>query len=624
MLSQAYLACRRYICVTSDFMKTIGTLLLLVCAFGARTQTPCVDGFAGPYPCENIDLLHFMQPSQFGGGTTNEVWGWVDPNSGKEYALLGKSNGVAFIDLSNPLNPVYLGTLPPHTANSTWRTLRVYNNHVFVGSEASGHGLQVFNLMQLASVTNPPVTFAESAWYNGFSRCHSLVINEATGYLYACGTNTFSGGLHIVNIQNPLAPVLAGSYSLNGYTHEAQVVMYNGPDTEHVGKEIVFCYNGNSDKLVIVDATDKTDVVKIKDLTYPLAGYPHQGWLDPTQRYLLMDDELDEYNGLVNNTRTLIWDMLDLNNPVYMGDFLATTESVDHNQYIIGNLDFQSNYTAGLRILDITNIAAASLTEVAYFDHYPYDDNPTFDGTWMNYPYFESGVIPVTDIDYGLFLLKPNFIQVSEDSFTLCSSTPAVLNVSAAAGFAGPINFTVEGLPAGASASFSSNGIAAPATVTLTISNLPALNATYPVTVKAVGAHFHYDRKIVLQVSAAQSWFADQDGDGFGAGTAVSSCTALSAHALVSGDCDDLNNAVYPGAPGTGQNLDNNCNSAVEGPELLCADLTGDTVVNVADLLIFMSDLGCAGTCVGDFTGDNLVNTNDLLIFLAAFGNFCF
>ncbi|MBL7941816.1 MAG: hypothetical protein JNM00_03570, partial [Flavobacteriales bacterium] len=56
---------------------------------------------------------------------------------------------------------------------------------------------------------------------------------------------------------------------------------------------------------------------------------------------------------------------------------------------------------------------------------------------------------------------------------------------------------------------------------------------------------------------------------------------------------------------------------------VLCPDLTGDGVVNVADLLLFMADLGCNGTCIGDFTGDNTVNINDLLLFLAAFGNFC-
>ncbi|NIR67130.1 MAG: hypothetical protein GWN61_22100, partial [candidate division Zixibacteria bacterium] len=64
----------------------------------------------------------------------------------------------------------------------------------------------------------------------------------------------------------------------------------------------------------------------------------------------------------------------------------ATTAAIDHNQYIKGNYAYQSNYRAGLRILDISNISGASLTEVAYFDIYPANDNPNFNGSWSNYP----------------------------------------------------------------------------------------------------------------------------------------------------------------------------------------------------------------------------------------------
>jgi len=586
-------------------------------------QTPCENGYAGIYPCENIDLLYHMTPDQIGGGTTNEVWGWVDPISGKEYALLGKSNGVAFIDLSIPTAPVYLGTLPPHTGNSLWRTLRVYNNYLFVGSEASGHGLQVFDLTELPTVIAPPVTFAEDAWYNGFGKCHSLVINEDTGYLYACGTNTYSGGLHIVNIQNPLVPVLAGSYSLSGYTHEAQVLIYNGPDTEHVGKEIVFCYNGNSDRLVLVDATDKSDVTLISQTTYALAGYPHQGWLDETERFLVMDDELDEYQGLVANTRTLIWDMINLDAPLYMGDYIASTTSVDHNQYIIGNLDYQSNYTAGLRILDVTNIASASLTEVAYFDHYPSDDNTAFDGTWMNYPFFESGVIPVTDIDFGMFIVKPNFIHLAENSTDVCAADDAIITIEVASGFAGPINFSVAGLPFGAVANFSANGVTAPTTVVLTISNLPNTSSSHLISIEADGFYNSYTRDFTINTSVYSVWFADNDNDGFGAGAVVNACLQPPLHVANNDDCDDMRNDVFPGATGTQENVDNNCNGAVEGDEIICPDLNNDGTVNISDLLLFMAEFGCLSGCTLDLTGDGTVSTPDLLVFLGAFGGGC-
>ena len=44
--------------------------------------------------------------------------------------------------------------------------------------------MQVFDLTKLRNVSNPPVTFAETAHYAGFVAGHSLWMNEATEYLY--------------------------------------------------------------------------------------------------------------------------------------------------------------------------------------------------------------------------------------------------------------------------------------------------------------------------------------------------------------------------------------------------------------------------------------------------------
>jgi len=260
------------------FMKYLLFLIMGIPLLLAA-QTPCENGYAGIYPCNNVDLLSHVSPSVYGGGSTNEVWGWTDPQDASEYALLGASTGTIFFDITDPVHPLYVGKMLTATVNSSWRTLRVYDHYLFVGSEASNHGLQVFDLHRLRNVVNPPQVFAENAHYSGFGRCHSLTIEEETGYLFACGTNTFSGGLHIVNIQDPLHPVLAGAYSLDGYTHEAQAMVYNGPDPDYTGHIIVFCYNGNNPaNLTIVDATDPTDATTISITFYPNSAYCHQGW----------------------------------------------------------------------------------------------------------------------------------------------------------------------------------------------------------------------------------------------------------------------------------------------------------------------------------------------------------
>ena len=185
----------------------------------------------GPIPCRDIDLMAFLPHGEIGGGSGNDIWGWTDPLTGREYALVGRSTGTAFVDISNPSQPVYVGNLPTHTVSSTWRGIKVFADHAFIVSEALNHGMQVFDLTQLRDVASPPVTFAETAHYAGFGSTHTLAMNTRTGFAYAAGTRTCEGGLHVVDVRTPAAPRAAGCFSFDGYTHETQCVVYDGPDT---------------------------------------------------------------------------------------------------------------------------------------------------------------------------------------------------------------------------------------------------------------------------------------------------------------------------------------------------------------------------------------------------------
>ena len=313
----------------------------------AQAQTPCVNGMAGGYPCENIDLVAFMALDELGGGNANDIWGWVDPADGTEYVLMGRTNGTAFVNISDPVNPFLVADLPTQTTNALWRDIKVYGNHAFIVSEASGHGMQVVDLTQLGSIANPPVTIQPDAWYSGFGNAHNIVINPAQARAYGVGTDTFQGGLHIVDISDPLNPTAMGSFADGGYSHDAQVVSYNGPDEAFQGKEVAFCFNG--DNLTIADVTDPTDPTLVSSTGYSSSAYTHQGWLTEDHRYVLLGDELDE--GAIN-TRTYIFDVQDLANPELIGTHVGATPAIDHNMYTHEGLVYQSNYTAGLRILD--------------------------------------------------------------------------------------------------------------------------------------------------------------------------------------------------------------------------------------------------------------------------------
>jgi choice-of-anchor B domain-containing protein len=367
---------------------------------------------AGSFPCNGFDLQSRISLAEFGSSFGNDSWGWTDPLDGKEYALMGLGDGTAFVDISDPINPVFLGKLPTQTSSSFWRDIKVYENHAFIVSEANGHGMQVFDLTRLRSVASPPANFNADALYTGFGSAHNLIINEDTGYAYGVGTNTFNGGPHIVNIQDPVNPIFEGGFSFTQYCHDAQVITYNGPDTDYTGREILF--GSNENEVVIVDVTDKFNPVSISSISYSNVAYTHQGWFTEDQRYFIVGDEVDEIN-IGFNTKTIIFDFNDLDNPAFSFNYTGPTSASDHNGYVVGNTYYMASYRAGMRALDITNISSQDISEIGYFDTHPESNSVnTNNGAWNVYPFFASGNLIVSDEDRGLFLIKSSSLGVNE------------------------------------------------------------------------------------------------------------------------------------------------------------------------------------------------------------------
>ncbi|MBT8187260.1 MAG: choice-of-anchor B family protein [Croceitalea sp.] len=367
---------------------------------------PCENGMVNDYPCNGFDLVGQITLPQFSASSANDIWGWTDTVSGNEYALIGLNNGTAFVDITDGENLVYLGKLPTATGSSTWRDIKIYQDFAFIVSEASGHGMQVFDLSKLRNVSNPPQEFSADTRYTGIGNAHNVVINENSGFAYPVGTarvDAFGGGVHFIDIQDPLNPLGVGGYGANGYTHDAQVITYSGPDTDYSGKEIFI--GSNEDQIAIVDITDKGNPVEIAALNYSNLGYTHQGWFTEDQRYFLLGDELDEIQ-FGFDSRTLVFDLQDLDSPVLHTSYSGPTAAIDHNGYVLGDEFYLANYTAGVRLLDISDIENRNISEIAFFDTYPTDDNASFNGVWSVYPYFSSGKILVSDINSGLIVIQ--------------------------------------------------------------------------------------------------------------------------------------------------------------------------------------------------------------------------
>ena len=418
-------------------------LTLLIC-FSFQTIifaqiTPCTTGMAGIYPCNDYDLMSRLPISTLattsGNPEGSDVWGWTDPLDGREYAIVGTTNSTAFVDVSDPINPIFLGRIQTANGNNSfWRDVKVYNNHAFIVADNVGnHGMQVFDLTLLRAGVDADLTYdgTQVLRYQGdggagdleIGSCHNIVINESEGIAYLVGCNSANGGGPIfVDISNPANPNVLGDYTTGGYSHDAQVVTYTGPDTDYydpangiTGKQIYIGSNGNSDQVVILDVTDKNNILPISSFTYPQTAYAHQGWFTDDQRYFILGDEVDEQS-FGNNSRTLIFDFLNLDLNTNGGTipsnllntYLGPTAAIDHNGYVNGDKFYLANYRAGLRILDVPTLISNNNAnaEIGYFDTYPTSNGTAFNGAWSIYPYFASGNIIISDIERGLFVVR--------------------------------------------------------------------------------------------------------------------------------------------------------------------------------------------------------------------------
>ena len=384
-------------------------------------EVPCASGMATAFECSNTGLLSFMPISAVGGKrgvNLSGSWGWTDPQTGKDYSIIGRTDAAAFVDVSDPVHPRYLGDLPrTKGANmSSWREIKTYKNYALIVSDGSGdhHGIQIFDLTRLRGVKTPQ-RFTEDAHFDAGS-IHDIAVNEQSGFAYAVGTASggerCGGGSLIVDMRVPLKPTFAGCFadvgtgrSRTGYTHDIQCVVYHGPDKRYTGHEI--CMASNETTVPIQDLTDKKNPKVLSHADYPTPGYTHQGWFTDDHRHWYLDDELDETGGIgrsVEGTRTIIFDVADLEQPVMVKEWIGTTKASDHNQYVKGDRLYQSNYKAGLRILDISD--PINPKEVGFLDTSPGENSPGFSGSWNNYPFFRNGAIGVVSIGEGFFMVR--------------------------------------------------------------------------------------------------------------------------------------------------------------------------------------------------------------------------
>jgi choice-of-anchor B domain-containing protein len=395
----------------------------------------CSGGFAGEYPCQGIDFMSRVPLTSFPGSplSASNLWGYVDLDDNREYAVIGLRNGTGVVDVTDPANPVIVGHIGG--VSSQWREVKVYqfwndaagrwDAYAYVTTEGSNGGIQIIDLTQL------PASVSLAATWTGVATSHTDQISNIDftnnvandpnfpPVLYISGSN--KGGLRFVSLANPTSLAEVGFWT-GTYSHDTYPHVFSGTRADqcapgHNPCEVVFSFAGTAG-LKIIDVTDKSAPVTLSTFIYPQLGYTHSGWISADGNYIFLHDELDEQNFGINGTIRTI-DISNLRAPFLSNSYVGPTLAIDHNGYTIGNKFYYSNYTRGIAILDVTNPNAP--VQTGFFDSYPATNGATFNGAWGVYPFLPSGNILISDIQRGL-------IVVREQAGAGPSPTPTVTN----------------------------------------------------------------------------------------------------------------------------------------------------------------------------------------------------
>lgn len=323
----------------------------------------------------NFDNLHNTE--------LNDVWGYVDEN-GNEYALIGAAKGVSVMDVTDPQNPteVYWHS----GSESVWRDLKVFGDYAYITTEADD-GLLIIDLSPLPG---NPITSTTQYFGNGnnWSSAHNLYIDE-NGYCYIFGTNRGEGGVIILDVfTDPMNPQEVGQFD-NWYVHDGYVrdnIMY-----------LAHIYDGF---FSLVDITDKSSPILLGTKDTP-SSFAHNIWPSDDGNYVFTTDE-------VSDAYLAAYDVSD---PMNISEVDRIQSSpgygvVPHNVHVNGDFLVTSYYADGTTIHDISD--PENMVEVGRYDTYPGTADFTT-GNWGTYPFLPSGNIISTDIEYGFFVLGPEY-----------------------------------------------------------------------------------------------------------------------------------------------------------------------------------------------------------------------
>ncbi len=437
--------------------------------------TPCSNGSAAGLACDSIDLLAHMAFQDFSASPTeaNDVWGFVDLNTNREYVIAGYNIGTAVVDVTDPERPREVGFIDGQDA--IWRDIKVlqtfdaianrWQAYAYVTTDGSTDGLFVIDLTRLPhGISRAPYNSdyfsAHNVYAGGIDFSTGIPLSGSDPYLIIAGSNISGGQYRMYSLSNPESPVFVGGASSSAdYMHDGAsvVVTDSRKDTQCVnaGDSCELLLDFNESTVDLWDISAPTNPRRLSRTPYANSGYTHSGWPSEDGQYVFVHDELDERNfGLRTTVR--VFNIGNLAAPVLAGTWTGSTFAIDHNGFVRGNRYYIANYSRGLTVLDITNPAVP--VEVGRLDTYP-TDSTSFVGAWGTYPYLHSRTVAINDINSGLYLAADRTLDVPQGSLRFANSSfaategqQASLTVQRTGGSTGAISVQYQVIPATATA----------------------------------------------------------------------------------------------------------------------------------------------------------------------------
>ena len=426
--------------VSSDESRRMRKLTAQVTATEkSQAAAPCVGNSSGGFPCQAVSLLSHLAFDVLKPASTraNDIWGYTDLNTGREYAFIGVETGVAILDISDPTAPEQVGA--PTGTSTTWRDIEIYQQfdataqrwraYAYIVADNAPDPLMVLDLSGLPNGVEQ-VNFtsdhrsAHTNYMTNADWTYGIAQTSETPVLAIAGSNLNNGNHRLYSLTNPRAPALI-SVSTSGYAHD--LTSFPIRDARKNSQ----CVNASTQPVCQVPTDFNENTFDIWDVTnpnsrqllvsqpYPNARYTHSGWWTEDGRYLFVHDELDERDFNLNTT-VRVFDMANLRAPVLAGSWVGPTRAIDHNGYVRGNRYYFSNYSEGLTVLDITTPATPS--RVGFFDTFPATAELGFVGAWGTYPFFASGTIAISDINSGLYLVRDETLSTPRGAFSVASA----------------------------------------------------------------------------------------------------------------------------------------------------------------------------------------------------------